>query len=225
MQSNGVPLDKSYIQKLEKAGLTRINLSINSLDPKNARYLAGFPNYEIGHIKQIVEDISKSSIQLLISPLWIPGLNDNDIEAIISFVSGLNLRSKFPLLGIQNYLKYKYGRKIHAIKLVNMKRFKEKLHEWEQTFGIRPLFLTPNDFGIHSAKSYPRAFERGEKTEVEIILPGRLGSKFENRREMLGSAKNRLIQVMESKSQIGDRVFVKITNTEDNIYYAHEINK
>jgi uncharacterized Fe-S cluster-containing radical SAM superfamily enzyme len=224
MQTNGVPLDAPYIQKLEKAGLTRINLSINSINPHNARYLAGSSIYDIGQIKHIVEYISKSSIQLLISPLWIPGLNDNDIEEIITFVSSLNIRSKFPLLGIQNYLKYRYGRKIHAIKLVNMKRFKEKLNEWEEISGIHPLFLTPNDFGIHPAKSYPRAFERGEKTEVKIILPGRLGSKEQKRREMLGSAKNRLIQVMDSKSQIGDRVFVKITNTEDNIYYGHEID-
>jgi len=224
MQTNGVPLDAPYIKKLEKAGLSRINLSINSLNPKRANYLAG-TSYDIRHIKQVTEDIARSSIQLLVSPLWIPGLNDNDIEEIIAFISSLNIRSKFPLLGIQNFLKYKFGRKIHAVKQVNMKRFKEKLHEWEEIFGIRPLFLTPNDFGIHPAKSYPRAFERGEKTEVEIILPGRLGSKFQNKREMLGSAKNRLIQVMDSKSRIGDRVFVKITNTEDNIYYAHEINK
>ncbi|MDD1778085.1 MAG: radical SAM protein [Candidatus Helarchaeota archaeon] len=225
MQTNGVPLDAPYIQKLEKAGLNRINLSINSMNSKNARYLAGSSTYEVAHIKQVAQDIARSSIQLLVSPLWIPGLNDNDLEEIIAFVSKLNIRSKFPILGLQNFLKYKFGRKIPSVKQVNMKRFKDKLHEWEETFGIRPLLLTPADFGIHSAKSYPRAFERGEKTEVEIILPGRLGSKFENRREMLGRAKNRLIQVMESKSQIGDRVFVKITNTEDNIYYAHEINK
>jgi len=224
MQTNGIPLNLPYIKKLEQAGLTRINLSINSLNPQRANYLAGV-SYDIRHIKQITEAIARSSIQLLISPLWILGINDEDIEEIISFVSGLNIQSKFPLLGIQNYLKYKFGRKIPSVKLVNMKRFKEKLCEWEQTFGIRSLLLTPNDFGIHPAKSYPKAFERGEKTEVEIILPGRLGSKFQNRREMLGRARNRLIQVMESKSQIGDRVFVKVTNTEDNIYYAHEINK
>jgi uncharacterized Fe-S cluster-containing radical SAM superfamily enzyme len=224
MQTNGIPLNLDYIRKLEQAGLTRINLSINSLNPVKARYLAG-TSYDINRIKQITQEIAQSSIQLLVSPLWIPGINDNDIEEIIAFVASLNITSQFPILGIQNYLKYKSGRRIPSVKMANKKKFKEKLREWEDTFGIHPLILSPADFGIHATKTYPKTFEKGEKTEAEIILPGRLSSSFENKREMLGKAKNRLIQIMNSKSKVGDRILVKITNNEDNIYYAHEIYK
>jgi hypothetical protein len=224
MQTNGIPLNLTYIQKLEQAGLTRINLSINSLNPPKAQYLAGM-SYDINHIKQITQEIVRSSIQLLVSPLWIPEINDTDIEELISFVAELNIQSKFPILGIQNYLKYKSGRRMPSVKMVNMKKFQEKLREWEDRFGIRPLILSPADFGIHPAKSYPKAFEKGEKIEAEVVLPGRLSSLFENKREMLGKAKNRLIQIMNSKSRVGDRIFVKIINNEDNIYYAHELHK
>jgi len=224
LQTNGVPLNLSYIHKLASAGLTRINLSINSLNPQKSQYLAG-TSYDITSIKQIAQDITNSSIQLLVSPLWIPGINDNDIEEIISFVAKLGIQSQFPVLGIQNYLKYKTGRKISSVKMVNMKKFQEKLQEWEDTFGVCPLILSPHDFGIHPAKIYPKAFEKGEKIEAKIVLPGRLKSEYENKREMLGRAKNRIIHIMNSNYKLGDWVFVKIIKNEDNIYFAHEIYK
>lgn len=222
MQTNGIPLTRKYIQKLERAGLTRINLSINSLDPQRARYLAGTTSYNIEHVKQIVRDIARSSINLLISPLWVPSINDKDIKEIIQFVLDLNIKSNFPILGIQNYLKYKFGRKISKVKLVNMKRFKAKLEEWEELFDLHPLLLSPKDFGMHPAKSYPKSFKKGEKAEVEVLIPGRIGSTYENRREMLGKAKDRIIQIMNSESKIGKREIVRITNNKDNIYYATE---
>jgi uncharacterized Fe-S cluster-containing radical SAM superfamily enzyme len=109
--------------------------------------------------------------------------------------------------------------------MVNMKRFEEKLREWENSFGIRPLLLSPRDFGMHAAKKIPKVLQKNEKTEVEIILPGRIPSNYENRQEMLGRAKNRIIQIMNSASKIGDRVKVNITSNKDNIYYGREINK
>lgn len=223
MQTNGVPLNSHYLRQLEESGLTRINLSINSLNPKQAQYLAGSATYDIGHIKQIANDIVKSSIKLLVSPLWIPGINDEDIQEIIQFVLDLDIKSNFPILGIQNYLKYKFGRKMRAVKMINRKKFHNKLREWEEFYNIRPLLLSSNDFGTHPAKSYPKSFKKGDKVEVKIMLPGRFKSKYENRREMIGKAENRLIQIMNSKSQVGDRVLVKITNNKNNIYYASEI--
>ncbi|NVM28101.1 MAG: radical SAM protein [Candidatus Helarchaeota archaeon] len=223
MQTNGVPLNSNYLQKLEQSGLTRINLSINSLNPKLAQYLAGSATYDIEHIKQIANHIANSSIKLLVSPLWIPGINDEDVQEIIQFVLDLNIKSNFPILGIQNYLKYKFGRKMHAVKMANKKKFHDKLREWEESFDIHPLLLSPKDFGTHPAKTYPKALKKGGKIEAEIIIPGRISSKYENRQEMIGRANNRLIQIMNSKSQIGDRVLVKITNNKDNINYASEI--
>ncbi|MHA1131314.1 MAG: radical SAM protein [Candidatus Helarchaeota archaeon] len=224
MQTNGIPLTPTYIKILEKAGLNRINLSINSLNQKMGRYLAGIPEYDTNHIQQIAHLIAKSSIQLLVAPLWIPGLNDNDIEDIISFVSRLHQNPDTPPLGIQNYLKYKLGRKVKGVKQVNMKKFTEKLYEWEKKFQISPLVLSQHDFGMHSAKRCPKIFRKGEKIQTEIILPGRLISQYGDRREMLGTAKSRIVHIINSSSKLGDFVFVKITHVKDNIYYGTEFS-
>ncbi len=223
MQTNGVPLNKKYIEKLEKAGLTRINLSINALNPEKSRYLAGTKSYNIKHIKEIARDIVDSSINLLISPLWVPGVNDEDIAEVITFVNNLRIRTAFPILGIQNYLKYKLGRKMRA-KMVNIEKFKEKLMEWEEKFDTHPLFLTKKDFNIHPAKTFPKPFRKGDKTEVEIRLPGRLVSKFKTNREMLGTSQDRIIQIVNCTSELNKWTKVKITNTKHNIFYAREIN-
>ncbi len=223
MQTNGIPLTSQYIQKLERAGLNRINLSINSLNPKHAKYLAGTSEYNINHIIEIAKVIAKSSIHLLIAPLWVPGINDQDIEEIISFASKLKQKSDFPILGIQNYLKYKFGRKIKGVKVVNVKKFKKKLQEWEEKYGIHPLYLSMNDFKMHPANKYPKPLRKGEKIEVEIVLPGRLLSWQKNKREMLGRAKGRIIHIMNCSAKIGDRITVRILSTKDNIYYGREI--
>lgn len=223
MQTNGMPLTQNFIRNLEKSGLSRINLSINSLNLNKSQYLAGTSKYNLNQIKQITKIIAKSSINLLISPVWIPGLNDEDIEEIISFVSDLNLKSNFPVLGIQNYLKYKFGRKMKHVKMVNKRKFKEKLEYWEEKFEISPLFLSPADFGTHPARKFPNIFNKGEIIELDFILPGRILSKNIKKREMLGSAKNRIIQVMNSIREVGERIPIKIIKTKDNIYYGQEL--
>ncbi len=224
MQTNGIPLNEAYIQKLEKAGLNRINLSINSINPKTARHLAGNSDYNTKQIKQIAKQIAESSIELLVAPVWIPGVNDSDIEEIISFVTELHQKTATPLLGIQNYLKYKFGRKVKGVKQVNMNKFREKLRGWEEKFQITPLFLSKRDFGMHSAKRCPKIHHKGEKIEVEIVLPGRIVSKSGIKREMIGKAKNRLIHIINSGSKVGDFVLAKIISDKDNIYHATEIS-
>ncbi|MHA1266243.1 MAG: radical SAM protein [Candidatus Helarchaeota archaeon] len=224
LQTNGVPLTEQYLHKLEKAGLTRINLSLNSLNPKTAKYLAGTSKYNIEDIKHLVQLIKNSSIQLLISPIWIPGINDQDIPEIISYTLNHNIKSQYPILGIQNFLKYRFGRKIPGVKIMNMHKFQQKLQEWSTQFHLESLSLTPNDFGIHPAKSPPKPFRRGEKVDVKIVLPGRMASKNPSAREMLGVAKNRIIQVSNSTANVNEWIRVQITHTKDNIFYARQIS-
>ncbi|TFG04425.1 MAG: radical SAM protein [Promethearchaeota archaeon] len=223
MQTNGVPLTKIFVRELEKAGLTRINLSINSLNPKTARILAGTPAYDIAHIEQITREIANSAIELLISPLWVPGVNDNDIQEIISFTENLNVKGRFPILGIQNYLKYKFGRRMPHVKMVNRKRFEEQLQAWGKSFTKHNLLLERRDFGIHNVKSCPKPFHKGERVQVEILLPGRLASKHTKRREMLACAKDRIIHVMNSTAEVGSSITVRLTSTKDNIFYARQL--
>ena len=52
MQTNGTLLDKGLIDELEAAGLSRINMSIESLDPDLARRIAGTDSYKL---EQVIE--------------------------------------------------------------------------------------------------------------------------------------------------------------------------
>ena len=58
MQSNGTLLDEERIRALEEAGLDRINLSIHSLQPEKAAFLAGMPGFDIEKIKQAAKSIA-----------------------------------------------------------------------------------------------------------------------------------------------------------------------
>ena len=164
----------------------------------------------------MTEEIVKSAL----SKVMYPGFTKDIVT--FGFVNNLDIKSAFPILGIQNYLKYKFGRKIRT-KITNIKKFKEKLKEWEENFNSHSLFLSKMDFNIHPAKSYPKPFRKRDRTEVEVRLPGRLISKYKNQREMLGISQNRIIHVMNCTVDVNKWITVKITNTKDNIFYAQEI--
>ena len=102
MQTNGMLLTKEMIDKLEKLGMNRINLSINSLNSGRAKKFSGTQSYDIKHIKEIAEYIAKSKIELLLAPVYLPNVNDEDIEEIIQLAKKLNAK-----LGIQKYEVYK----------------------------------------------------------------------------------------------------------------------
>ncbi len=110
MQSNGTLLDEERIAALEEAGLDRINLSIHSLQPEKAAFLAGMPGFDIEKIKQAAKSIAQSKIDLLIAPVLIPGINDEDMPELISFAQAIGAGKRWPPLGIQKFEHYRLGR-------------------------------------------------------------------------------------------------------------------
>lgn len=123
LQTNGIPLTEKLINQLERAGLSRINLSLNALDQNRAIELSGNAGYSLTHILEIIQYINSSRISLLIAPLWIPGLNDDEILSIVRFVKKLDITSKWPTLGIQNYLVHRQGKRIKGIRARSIKHF------------------------------------------------------------------------------------------------------
>ena len=106
MQSNGTLLTKEKITALEKAGLDRINLSIHSLDSEQAKQLSGNPNYNLNKLLELCKIINESKIELNLTPVYLPGVNDQQIENLIEFAKELKCR-----ISIQKYEIYKYSRK------------------------------------------------------------------------------------------------------------------
>ena len=217
IQTHGALLTPQIIDKLEEAGLSRINLSIDSLNPDLARKISGSPWFDVRKVIEMARYIVENTrIDLLIAPVWIPGVNDKEIPRIIEFALKIGAGKRWPPLGIQKYEAHKRGRKPSKVKPMSWKVFYSQLRKWELKYGVK-LILKPEDFNIHKDKRIPISFKIGEITIVKIVEQGWL------RGEWLGVAKDRVVTVVgvpSKKPLINHEVFVKIIHNKDGIYLA-----
>ncbi len=147
-QSNGMLLNEENIKAM--AGLIdRVNLSVSALDERIGQTLAGTKKFDIAHVKDVAVKLLENDIDVLIAPVWVPGFNDDEIPKIIEWGLSIGAGRRFPAFGIQNYVRYQFGKKVKT-KPMHFDQFFEKLAVLEQQYGIR-LKLTPADFGIHRA--------------------------------------------------------------------------
>ncbi len=214
MQTNGYRLNDKLIEDLEAAGLTRINLSVDSLRDEKIRLINRTP-VSASRIKKIIEAIVSSKIRLLVAPLWLPGINDEDIVEIIEYVLSLKPKSEWPIFGIQKYIPYAMGRK-PKVNVMSFFEFYQKLRELEQKYNVK-LVLSPKDFGIHKRRSLPKVFELYEVTKIKTVLPGRFSG------EVIGVAKGRMVEITEYYGSLGKVVKAKILRNKDNIYVARAL--
>lgn len=210
MQTNGTVLNEKMIDEME-GKVTRINLSINALDEEKAKILHG-RNYNLKHVLDVAETIANSKIDLLIAPIWVPEYNDDEMEKIVEFALEIGAGKKFPPLGIQKYIPYRFGRKLK--KSISFKEFYEKLFEWEKEYGVK-LILRPEDFGIEKRPRYPNPFKKGDVEKGRIVAEGRMVG------EKLVVARNRSVAVYTEK-RVGDYVEFEVTSAKDGIIVGLE---
>ncbi|MFB6216440.1 MAG: radical SAM protein, partial [Candidatus Aenigmatarchaeota archaeon] len=213
MQSNGAFLNSETIKELEPH-LTRINLSLNALDPGLASSIAGRGDYDLSEILEVAEDISDSEIDLLIAPVWLQGVNDSEIERIIDFVKDIKEETEPSPIGLQKYIHYSGGRN-PDIEEMSFYEFYEKLQDFEDEYDEK-LRLGPKDFGIEKRPRTEKKFSEGEKVNAKLVSPGR------RKGEMIAASKGRSVAVKSSKN-VGDRINLKITRTKHDIYEGIEI--
>ncbi|HFC49289.1 MAG TPA: radical SAM protein [Thermofilum sp.] len=214
METHGALLTIDMVNDLDDAGLDRLNLSIDALDPSLARRLAGADYYNIERVIKVARYVASSlKMDLLIAPVWVPGLNDEEIPRIIEFALEIGAGKRWPPLGIQKYEAHKYGRKPKGVKPIKWFEFYRRLEMWEQEYGVK-LVLKPEDFGIKKAKRVPFSFRRGETARVKVVGPGWL------RNEWLAVARNRLVSVVgvEGSPPVGRGMRVEIISVKDGIY-------
>ncbi len=184
-QTHGPLLTPRLIEELEKAGMDRINLSIDSLNEEKARYLSGTEWLKLSRILEVAKRIAESSIDLLVAPVWVPGINDEDIPQIIQFALSIGAGKKWPPLGIQKYEMYRRGRKVR-VREMSWRRFYSELRKWEEEFGVK-LIIGPSDFGIRRAPTISSPYKQGEVIEVKIKFPG------PRKGEIIGTTRERSI--------------------------------
>ena len=225
MQSNGMLLNKGIIKELEEVGLTRINISLNSLNEEKASYLCD-SYFNIDALLKNIKTLLNSKINVLIAPVWFPGENDDDIEEIIKFVIDLRdqgYSEKKIQIGIQKYLIYKTGRKLKKIRPKSWGFFYKQLSRLEKRYKIK-LKLGPRDFNIHKRKNIASLdVKKNEFIKLTIISKGRWKNEF------IGKIDDNFgVKVLVNEPSINSENFVgkKITariikaNYKDNILTA-----
>lgn len=218
LETHGATLTMELAERLDDAGLDRINLSLDALDPQLARRLAGAEWFDVTSVMKVAEYIATSlRMDILIAPVWVPGLNTEEIPKIIEFSLRIGAGKRWPPLGIQKYEAHKYGRKPPGVRPISWGDFYKALRRWGDEYGV-DLILEPGDFGIRKAAPIPLPFKRFERVPVSLVCRGLF------RGQWLGFARDRVVTVVGVG---GDsplkKVNVKMLRVKDNIYLAEVI--
>jgi len=212
MQTNGVLLSEELVKDLARAGLGRINLSLNTLDECLAKELSGLDSYDVKKIMRIAECIVACGIDLLIAPVLIPSFNDDSMKSLVLFAEKLNAK-----IGIQKFEKQKHGRRL-KVKEELWYYFNKRLEKLGKELDYK-LLLNRDDFNIHKCKSLPVIFSKGDKVSGAVVLPGWLNN------ESIIKVKDKLVTVFNSNNKIGDLVKARIVKNKHNIYLAEKLTR
>lgn len=217
VETHGQLLNKKLIHALEEAGLDRINLSIDTTNQEQAKMLAGMPSYDVMEVMKMAEYIVKeTSIDITLTPVWLPGVNDEEIIKIIEWAIKVGVGKRWPPLAIQKYLVHKYGRKPKNVNEISWNTFYEWLRSLEKKYNVK-LIPEPKDFGFEKRPSIPILYKKGSTVNVEIIGPG----WFKNEWLAVPRNNDRIITVISREQLIeGEKINVRIINNKDNIYIA-----
>ncbi len=213
IDTNGTLLSKQLVDELAEAGLTRINLSLNALEPEKAQKLAGYP-YNLNKVLEMARYIP-TKMDLIIAPVWVPGYNDEEIPKLAKFAEEIGAGKHCPSIGVQNLLNYRFGR--NPIEAVPMEIFYKKMRELEQKHDVKLIF-DKSAFNVEDLPELPKPFRKGQVIDAEIVLPGRIGN------EKLAVAKDRLISVPNCDKKEGSKVRLRIKRTKHNIFLGELLN-
>jgi len=217
LETHGLKLNEDLAFSLAEAGLDRINLSIETLDEAKAKELAGRPDYDVRRVKEVIEKVFRETqVDIHVTPVLLPGINDEDIKEIIKWVKEVGFGKRWPPITIQKYVRHKRGRKMKGIKEMTWEEFWNYVSKLEKETGAR-LRWTMEEWGMMRARKLPELYKRGEVVKVEIVSRGLF------RDEWLGVPVGRrdvVMTVVNADVDVGRRIKVKVRQNKDNIYLA-----
>lgn len=222
LETHGGFLSKRLAEALDRAGLQRINLSLDTLDPGKARILAGVPWYDVRRIVGVVEwIIENTSIDVVLTPVVVPGINDTleDMGSLVELAKSLRLGSKvgWPTgVLIQKYEAHKYGRKPPGVKPWSWGRFYRWLRELEARLGYR-LIVTAQELGMEPRPRVGKPYRVGDRVPLKVVGPGWLKGET-----LAVDVKGYRVVTVVGLDHVkpGVRVSARIIRDKDNIYLA-----
>ncbi|HIC98949.1 MAG TPA: GNAT family N-acetyltransferase, partial [Pyrodictiaceae archaeon] len=208
------------IDRLAEAGLDRVNFSIETLDPDKARKLYGAPWYDLKRVISLIEYLVKETpIDLHVTPVWLPGINDEDIPKIIKWALKIGAGKKWPPATVQKYVVHKYGRKLKGVREVSWADFWRWLESLEQKLGVK-LRYTMEEWGMRYAPQIEPPVRVGEVVRLQVVARGWL------RGEAIGVLlkHNWLATIAPAKHlELGEIVKVKIVHDKDGILLGRPV--
>ena len=218
IETHGGFLTKKLVDKLAEAGLSRINLSVDSLDPEKARMLAGVDWYDVRRVIEVAEyALRETPIDVVLTPVVVPGVNEEDMKDLIEWAKrhGAGEKSGWPTgVLIQKMEAHRYGRKPRGVRIWSWSYFYKWLARLEEKTGylLRP---SMEDLGIRPAWRVPEPYGKGDLVRLEILGVGW------HKGEYLGvdESWSRVFAVYCRRPCRGS-VWARIVRSKDNIYVA-----
>lgn len=211
VNTNGSLLNEKLLDDIYEAGMTRINLSLNSLDQESLDRMKG-DYFPLKHILNMVDYCREKNYPILIAPLIVPTFNADpvkDIEPLIKLAK--TLKSPYPTIGFQKFLPYKGGRN-PVKKEQSFDDFFNLLKPFEEKYDV---ILTPrkdyNPFEIYEDKVLEKPMLKNQKIKVDIICKGRVPS------ETICKAHDRIVTV-RGLDKLKGSTTVKIIRDKHNIF-------
>jgi cyclic pyranopterin phosphate synthase len=98
MTTNGILLEK-YAEELRECGLSRVNVSLDTLDAEKYRWITGG-----GEVQKVVNGIEKACevglTPVKINMLVLGGVNDNEVDELLEFTNSFNRGSTKAILQV-----------------------------------------------------------------------------------------------------------------------------
>lgn len=206
LDTNGTLLTEKKVDELISAGLTRFCFSINAVDKDLAKEIAG-TEYNPKHILKILKHISKKKVELILTPVWIPTINDKEIPKLIELSKELKCN-----IGIQNFLNYQFGK--NPVKQMPWEEFINKMKLLEKEHNVHLLFDFKKDFDIVQTSRLEKPFKKGNIIKARIVCPGRL------KNSMIAAENNRNITIPSCKMPVNTAIKLRITRSKHNIFFG-----
>lgn len=223
IETHGALLTRKYIDVLHEAGLDRINLSLDTLNPEKARLLYGIKWYNLERVREAAEYLVKeTSMDLHVTPVWIPGLNDEDVEEVVKWAYSIGAGKRWPPATIQKFIRHKHGRSPPGIREVPWEEFWKWIDEFERRTGMRVRWEM-KEWNMRYAPSVNLGLRRGGLLDVRIESLGLF------RGEYLGVSWERglasaVFPGRFKRLRIGGRYVARVTDVWDTIIVAEAID-
>ncbi|MGC9209793.1 MAG: radical SAM protein [Acidilobus sp.] len=221
LETHGGSLSLPLVKALERAGLDRVNLSLDAMDPELARRLVNVNWYSVERLLNVVEKaLVETRIDFVLTPVVVPGQNENEMVKLIEWAKAHRLgeRSGWPSgVLIQKYEAHRFGRKPKGVKPWSWERFYSYLRRLERDTGYR-LLLRPEEIGIHRAPRVERPYRVGDKVKLVSAGPGWLMNELLS----VDAQCLRAITIVDVKHDLGLGAIIRgtIIRDEDNVYLA-----